>query len=548
MNARLQALRERLGRPAASTAAARASPSPSATSSSSSPQHLIVLVNGLFGSPANWDVAAAALAAEMTQPNTTATAGASPSSPPPSPPPLLHPSQANSRTATYDGIDSCGQRLADEVRAVVSRYPSLTRISFVCHSMGGLIARYCVAALYDPRAASVAGLVPCHFLTLATPHFGCDAEGVAQVPFVGWAGAVLPQVGRDALRAISPTVAGALFRRTGKQFFLEDGEGGGQEGGDAAALPLLCRMARDDAARGLFFASALASFRTRTAYANVSGDHLVGWANASLRPVGELPPLPSGGGALAAKSAPSSSSSCRYIVREDPPEAAFFAEDPAARRLLAPRPSASEGGGTAGVAAARGRWHAERGPSSARVAQPPVPEEPADDPIEQQQDEDEPARTAMAAAAAEEDLSAGLRAASPPLARELALQAHPEGEPHPLVGVSHPERAAMVADMLLRLRAIPWRRIDVCFSSGGGGTSGGGNGSRSSGGGSAQLLRGLGLAHNNIQVTRRLFNSEGEAVVAHVARTLRELDEALVAEDAGTGVAAAATEAAAGRR
>jgi len=48
---------------------------------------------------------------------------------------------------TYQGIDRCGDRLAEEVRAYVEEHSALQRISVVGHSMGGLIARY---ALGDP--------------------------------------------------------------------------------------------------------------------------------------------------------------------------------------------------------------------------------------------------------------------------------------------------------------------------------------------------------------------------------------------------------------
>ena len=37
---------------------------------------------------------------------------------------LLYPSQANRRTDTFDGIDVCGARLADEMRGVVARHPA----------------------------------------------------------------------------------------------------------------------------------------------------------------------------------------------------------------------------------------------------------------------------------------------------------------------------------------------------------------------------------------------------------------------------------------
>ena len=44
--------------------------------------------------------------------------------------------------------------------------------------------RACTAGkLYDPNTRLIAGLKPAHFLTLATPHMGCDGEGPAQVIF-----------------------------------------------------------------------------------------------------------------------------------------------------------------------------------------------------------------------------------------------------------------------------------------------------------------------------------------------------------------------------
>ena len=39
----------------------------------------------------------------------------------------------------------------------------------------------CRAVLYDPKTGRIAGLEPCHFITIATPHMGCDAEGITQV-------------------------------------------------------------------------------------------------------------------------------------------------------------------------------------------------------------------------------------------------------------------------------------------------------------------------------------------------------------------------------
>lgn len=50
---------------------------------------------------------------------------------------------------THDGIDVCGERLCKELRSVVSSYPALKEISFIGHSMGGLIARYAAGAVIN---------------------------------------------------------------------------------------------------------------------------------------------------------------------------------------------------------------------------------------------------------------------------------------------------------------------------------------------------------------------------------------------------------------
>ena len=44
------------------------------------------------------------------------------------------------RAQTFDGVDVCGERLAEEIREVVAAHPSLERISLLGHSMGGLMA------------------------------------------------------------------------------------------------------------------------------------------------------------------------------------------------------------------------------------------------------------------------------------------------------------------------------------------------------------------------------------------------------------------------
>jgi hypothetical protein len=79
-----------------------------------------------------------------------------------------------------------------QVRQVVRRRRNLRKISFVAHSLGGLVTRYAIGKLYEPptnetspldtdklsdeqetpAAGKIAGLEPINFITSATPHLG----------------------------------------------------------------------------------------------------------------------------------------------------------------------------------------------------------------------------------------------------------------------------------------------------------------------------------------------------------------------------------------
>lgn len=89
--------------------------------------------------------------------------------------------------------------------SVVGRHSSLEKISFVGHSLGGVVARYAIAVLYqqdltrktgdgngecggeeltkssveEKSRGKIAGLEPMNFITVATPHLG--ARGHKQV-------------------------------------------------------------------------------------------------------------------------------------------------------------------------------------------------------------------------------------------------------------------------------------------------------------------------------------------------------------------------------
>ncbi|KAI8469034.1 MAG: putative serine esterase-domain-containing protein [Monoraphidium minutum] len=556
----------------APTAGAAAAGAPAAVAPRRGPSHLVVFVNGLTGGPSNWDVMLDAAGARLP-------AGLAADT-------LLHASESNARLATWDGVDVCGQRLADEVRALAAAPGNggLTRVSFVCHSMGGLMARYAVGALFNPASGTIAGLQPAHFVTLATPHFGCDSDGVSAVPFIMWSGG-LPLLGgplRGLLQSIAHATGAALLRRTGEQFFLLDGGPGGGGGGAGGGgggdgpgpafgiaegdPPLLFQMTQDVPSKGLYFYSALAAFKTRTAYANTDGDHLVGWANSSLRPLSGLPPLP-----------PDAARAARGVVLEDPLAAAWGrgawdelqarlaaaggaggapAPHEASRDYSAAAPQAAagaDGGGGGGSA-----WHrlasgggspgssaqatgasgdegwgaagdddwAGRGAGGAGRAAPagaqdaaagalPTAPSPAASAGEEarRREASMDARGAAEAEAAELDLEAGLAGdgAAPAGPSADGSRGQDGGAPGPRAAVAPSSRAGRVAVMLERLSALPWRRIDVSFS---GAT--------------------WGLAHNNIQVTRRILNWQGEAVPRHLVEQLAAM-EGLMAAAHGSG-------------
>ncbi|CAI9303153.1 unnamed protein product [Lactuca saligna] len=221
------------------------------------PTHLVVMVNGLIGSARNWRFAAKQFLKKY--PNDL----------------IVHCSRRNSALATLDGIDVMGSRLADEVISVIARNPNVEKISFIGHSLGGLISRYAIAKLYtqnqtyQDRSGKIAGIEAINFITVATPHLG--SRGHRQVPmFCGVRG--LEKVGYHS---------SVVVRRTGRHLYLKDKANG--------QTPLLVQMANDS--EDLKFISALQSFKRRVVYANVHSDHLVGWSTSSIRNQIQLPKM-----------------------------------------------------------------------------------------------------------------------------------------------------------------------------------------------------------------------------------------------------------------
>ncbi|XP_051178574.1 putative lipase ROG1 isoform X1 [Lolium perenne] len=238
------------------------------------PTHLVVTVNGIVGSADDWVYAAKHFIKKHPEDV------------------VVHCSGCNSATRTFHGVDVMGRRLADEVISVVKCRPELKKISFVAHSLGGLIARYAIALLYENETATqtdcneecekdvndarrnqptgrgkIAGLEPMNFITFATPHLGTRSH--KQMPLLR---------GSYRLEKMAFRMSW-LAGRSGKHLFLKDIE--------EEKPPLLLQMVTDYG--DLHFISALRSFKRRVAYSNVCGDFIVGLRTSSIRRQHELP-------------------------------------------------------------------------------------------------------------------------------------------------------------------------------------------------------------------------------------------------------------------
>uniref|UniRef100_A0A0D9VYH6 DUF676 domain-containing protein n=1 Tax=Leersia perrieri TaxID=77586 RepID=A0A0D9VYH6_9ORYZ len=194
------------------------------------PTHLVVTVNGIVGSAENWRYAAKHFIKKHPEDV------------------VVHCSGCNAAARTFDGVDVMGRRLAEEVLSVVKCRPELRKISFVAHSLGGLIARYAIALLYENATqidaheehekhvtdvssnqpidrGKIAGLEPINFITFATPHLGTRSH--KQIPLLG---------GSYKLEKMAYRISW-IAGRSGKHLFLKDNEDG--------KPPLLLQMVTD---------------------------------------------------------------------------------------------------------------------------------------------------------------------------------------------------------------------------------------------------------------------------------------------------------------
>ncbi|WVQ77408.1 hypothetical protein IAR50_007093 [Cryptococcus sp. DSM 104548] len=110
---------------------------------------------------------------------------------------------------TWDGIDVCAARVAEEVDQEIERLQDEGRdvvgFSVMGYSLGGLIARYLIGLLHARQPSFFARHKPVSFSTAATPHLGVLKYGTTT-------------------NTVVHTIGRRLFSQTGKQLYNLDRE------------------------------------------------------------------------------------------------------------------------------------------------------------------------------------------------------------------------------------------------------------------------------------------------------------------------------------
>eukprot|EP00903_Cladosiphon_okamuranus_P019438 g17873.t1 len=234
---------------------------------STSPSHLVVLSHGLSGT-----------AADLTYlKQSLERAGGADI--------LVHSARCN-EGKTKDGVAAGGGRLAKEILELVGSTPTLSRISFVGNSLGGLYVRYAAKVLYEngdaggpAEGATIAGLKPSVFMTIACPHLGVRRFTYVPLPSVlhPLARVLIGKTGADLF--LSRKSAGVTAGGGGSNIVDNNGAGDGAavtapNGRESA---LVYRMGTSEE-----FLRPLRAFRRRRAYANRHGDFMVPYGTAAF--------------------------------------------------------------------------------------------------------------------------------------------------------------------------------------------------------------------------------------------------------------------------
>lgn len=154
----------------------------------------------------------------------------------------------NALFKTFDGIEIIGIRTLVEIYQFIKSFKdgSITKISVLGYSMGGLVARFVVGKMFGEYQDLFEGIEPQIFVTMATPHLGVQFYNPRRYFFKG-----LLQFG---IRLIGSNIIG----KSGRELFVVD-----------SSNDILVKLSKGE------YLEALRSFKWRVAFANVNNDRSV---------------------------------------------------------------------------------------------------------------------------------------------------------------------------------------------------------------------------------------------------------------------------------
>ncbi|KAF2729368.1 lipase/serine esteras-like protein [Polyplosphaeria fusca] len=202
------------------------------------PEHLCLLVHGLWGNPDHLKFLTTSLRDKYPEDQLH----------------ILAPKR-NSGSFTYDGIELGGERVLNEVEDALKELAKsghdIKKISIIGYSLGGLISRYAIGLMYQKGLFDK--IQPVQFTTFATPHLG------VRTPLRGYHNHVW-------------NVLGARFlSQSGRQLFMIDSF-------RDTGKPLLEVLSDANS----IFLRGLAQFKHRSLYANVLNDRTVVYYTSSI--------------------------------------------------------------------------------------------------------------------------------------------------------------------------------------------------------------------------------------------------------------------------
>ncbi|QLQ79125.1 hypothetical protein HG537_0B04730 [Torulaspora globosa] len=206
--------------------------------------HLVVLVHGLWGNASHFDYIRTVLQEYTSDWNDEYDEEL-----------ITYTTSLNEGFKTYDGIDVCGYRVAEEITDEIEGFDgNISKISIVGYSLGGLISRYALGLLYRRQYFKRKEIELINFTTFCTPHVGVLAPG------------------RNLAVKVFNNAVPWLLGNSGKQMFLKDNVSstGGQ--------PLIYLMSLENTV----FYKALESFKYRSLYANTINDKRTAWWTAGI--------------------------------------------------------------------------------------------------------------------------------------------------------------------------------------------------------------------------------------------------------------------------